>query len=333
MRSTGWRGWSGWPCRSRGWPSDPWSGPGAGCSRTAYLDIVVPSRAGPPTTRPPRPSSIASTSATTLRCGRSRPPVWVSWWSRKNRLTSTRASAPTLGRRSIRVVDGGQSQRRGHDGSALGVEVSLEHVTTVQRGRQVQGALGIGGLLELFRLIRPPGHGPGTAGQAQGGQMGHQLALDLGEGIDRGVVELGHDHLDLALGQRPVAIGGGAHRQLAQPTGHRHQVMGRTRRHRSHIPQPRRHRRCRVDIPQLRRIELTDGLCDQRVESVPQGQDLRQRHTVERYPQLLDRLRQTFQHTAIVHLFDQLCKSIWSNARKIFESIQVAAFTADRITR
>jgi hypothetical protein len=115
------------------------------------------------------------------------------------------------GRVAIGLGGLGHTQGRLDDLARLGVEATPQAPAPVERGRDLQSALGLGrfvvGVGRCPGLGGPLAHGDDRVGDVERGEAGHEIALVVGEQRRRGVGEVGADDPDLAAGERAVDPG------------------------------------------------------------------------------------------------------------------------------
>jgi hypothetical protein len=199
----------------------------------------------------------------------------------------------------------GHPQGGGQDLAGLVAELAGDLPAPVQTGRDVQ-VLGLllAGLGELVLGTGPPvGHDPGRVGHAQRRQVGDELVLLGGIGLGRRIREVGHDGLDLALGQHPVPPCRPGNGQVSHTGGNRHRVACGSAGQPAPVTQPGRRRGGPVGDVALVGAEASDRLSQHRIEAAAQREGGGEGVAIGRNVQLVDRLLQVLEHALIVHVF------------------------------
>jgi hypothetical protein len=112
-------------------------------------------------------------------------------------------------------------------------------------------------------------------------ELGHQLGLVVGEQAGGAVLEVGHDGLDLATGQDPVAVGGGGDGELAEPAGGLGAAGGVAAGPAGVVAQPGGHGGGTVGAPQLGGVVFADGGQQFGIEPIRQGERFGQHGAVD----------------------------------------------------
>ena len=235
-----------------------------------------------------------------LMWGRWRPPGLIRWWSRKWRQTVPRASARRWARVRSRSPQSATRSDAVDDGGEVAAHAGPELAASVDGSGQVHGVVVLGGqaaVVDGVGRCSPPAHRHPRGVDVEPLEDREELVLDLGEALEVPGRDVGDDHVDLPGRESPER------RRLANTgaVAQHDASVGESRRGHGGgaglVAQPGLHGDRAVDVVEPGGVVVADGGRQLGVEAVPDGEQLSERVAVQWDLQVVDRVRQSTEHT------------------------------------